>query len=237
MAKKQRKNKIYDRVLTFPKNPAYIKFFEETPHPDRFDDRTLSHAELFSKQDLNTNKYQLICDFLFVKNYLKPELSDLDKKILKMPSIFQDMADEESDESYKIAFKHLSNCFYNYFSSPTKGDIIPEPMWIDKKVIANYYPTLEAINDLRMNLFNTAAKNNLVDKLKKINAFRDERADFYFWNTDPRNWSEVSYQARVSSIRNCSAIYSFTKANLPAAYWALGDHTVNAIPEGYVKPL
>ncbi len=75
-----------------------------------------------------------------------------------------------------------------------------------------------------------------MQKLRIAGAFGNERKDFYLWNTNPRNWSDISYQARSTykyDIQHMKSYKSFTPS---PQYMALGNFSINAIPEGYVQP-
>lgn len=104
------------------------------------------------------------------------------------------------------------------------------------------------------NLFNPAAEENLKEKLREAGAFGDERRDFYFWNTSPYNWDDMSCQMRpvkwnkicpkhwVDAVSDRFSVNIFSKPwtmpndRLHHQYGALGNFTINALPEGYVEP-
>lgn len=238
---------IYKNVFTFPRDLEHLKYFDKNPHPDKFPDKILAYEGFHASQDLNTNIFQKRLDFSMVSKYLQPYLSDLDRKLLLMPEKFHEMIAQTDDEDYKIAFTHLRDVFYSYFSTPISDSIRPDIQWIDYKFATNYRIAQKPLQDLKNNLFNPKAMDKLAEKLEESGAFGDERRDFYFWNTEPRNWSDISYQSRpVNHYYPGYSQYSFdkitniplriSKLNLTPQYWALGDFTINAIPEGYVQP-
>lgn len=161
----------------------------------------------------------------------------MDRKLLYLPEKMQNWINEEKDEYYLKAFTHLHDCFFNYFSTPLDERVKPDIQWINFPFIMNYPPAQAAMKDLRANLFNDAALKKLMEKLGEAGAFKDEKTEFNFWNTDPTNWSEISFQSRKVKLFSPSILRSIRTLDLPAQYWALGDFTINAIPEGYVERL
>lgn len=182
-------------------------------------------------------------------------MSDFEKELLSLPDILQKEIDAGGDKDHLAAITHLRDCFYNYFSTSTKDNIAPDIQWIDPQFIANYSPAKNALADLKKNLFNTAGVKKLKEKLREAGAFGDRKKDFYLWNTSPYNWDDMSYQARPVDWISFGFLYELTKrlfsklsklftlSNyempndfLPGQYIALGNFTINAIPEGYVEP-
>lgn len=229
-------NPIYRNVLTFPQDAEFIKHFDQIPHRDRISEQLLGLVEQLFPYDLNVHNAQKKLDFEWVKRELASKLSEMDKKLLYLPDKVQQWINTARDEDYRTAFTHLRDCFYNYFSTPVNGNVLPAIQWIDYAFAAKYPPAQKALQDLKANLFNEKAVVKLLEKLREAKVFGDRRTDFYFWNTSPYNWSDISYKAR--SVKNFSKEFlkSFTTISWPPQYWALGDFTINAIPEGYVVP-
>lgn len=231
-----RKKAIYKNVLTFPQGVDHLKYFEKNPHPERIPDELLAFSELFAKPDLNVNPIQQSIEFNLIKKYLEPNLSDRDRKIMRMPDILQQIIDASTDRDAIKAMTHLRSCFYNYFSTPLSEHIRPDIQWIEYHFVSKYRPTQVALNKLKNNLFNAKAMDKLVEKLHEAGAFADKRKDFYFWNTSPYNWSEISYQSRSVTWLSWPSFREFIKFKIRPQYLALGDFTINAIPEGYIQP-
>lgn len=96
----------------------------------------------------------------------------------------------------KISLTHLRDVFLTYFSTPIDESVRPDIQWIDFKFATDYGHAQAALEDLERNLLNEAAKTKLEEKLREAGAFVKEKKDFYFWNTDPYNWPDISYQSR-----------------------------------------
>lgn len=241
---------IYKNVLTFPKGTEHLKYFEKNPHPDRIPDNELAIYEAMPKVDLNVNLLQRLMEYNLVKKYLAPKLGGIDQKIIRMPEKMQKMIDAGAKGDRLTAFTHLRDSFINYFTTPTDDSVVPDIQWIDFPFAVNYEPAQIALDDLRQNLFNNAAMLKLLEKLNAAGAFGDKVQNFYFWNSDPQYWSDISYQARSAKYMNwsfpqipgtlqrieegCNKL--LFNEELPPQYLALGDFTINALPEGRVTP-
>lgn len=232
----ERKKGIYKNILTFPKGTDHLKYFEKNPHPDKIPDELLVYNDLFANSSLNVSSFRRKLDFDMVSKFLEPDLSSIDKRILRMPEKLQKMIDNATDDDYITAFAHLRDCFYNYFSTPTDENTRPDIQWIEYPFAAKYPLAQKALQNLKNNLFNSKALNKLVEKLQEAEAFDNERKDFYFWNTEPYNWSDISYQSRSIQHSWDNLPIQWSRYIITPQFYALGDFTINAIPEGYVQP-
>lgn len=169
--------------------------------------------------------------------------------------MLQKEIDAGGDKDYITFLTHLRDCFRNYFSTPTDKSVIPDIQWIDPQFALNYGPAQNALKDLKDKLFYDTAVEKLKEKLWEAGAFSNNQKDFYLWNTSPYNWDDMSYQSRPVQWRSKNSrktIYNRLKSKLkergfsakflmpndllPEQFGALGDFTINAIPEDYVVP-
>lgn len=233
-----RKRLMYKNILSYPKGTEHFKYFEKIPHRNRHPQELIDIYEATPKPELNPPILLQQMDFERIKKELAANLSDTDIKIMRLPGGLGEMARETIFKENTIAYNHLQRCLYNYFtSSLATGETAPI-QWISYPFAVNYLAAQKTLRDLNNNLFNEKAKNKLIEKLVEAGAFGNERREFYFWNTSPRNWSEMSYQARSVKFSMLSdGIPSLFSLDLPAQYTALGDFTINALPEGSVEPL
>lgn len=236
-------NSVYEKTLEFPSGQEHLKYFDHNPHPDKIPDESLLFAEPFLKKDLNTPLLEKRLQFQLVKDKLWPSLTDKERKILLLPEKLNQFISLVDNPYAKAALEHLSGAFLTYLSTPIDKSVRPDIQWIDYKFATDYEHAQEALGDLEKNLLNSTAKNKLEEKLREAGAFGKDKIDFYFWNTSPYNWSEISYQSRsVQHIRKKIPDF-FEKLPLSRGvfglipqYAALGDFTINAIPEGYIQP-
>lgn len=229
---------IYKNVLSYPTGTDHFKYFEKIPHPERLSPELQGIYESQPGRDLNPKLALMQMEFERVKSKLESNLSDIDIKIMRLPEILEEMKTEINDGEFKTSYEHLCRSFYNYFTSSLHDGMQPDIMWIDYDFAVNYRPARVALRDLKENLLNSKAQGKLIEKLKEMGVFGEKKINFYFWNTSPYNWSEISYQSR--SVKYSKIIDGFTtlmNPGLPAQYVALGDFTINALPEGYVEPL
>lgn len=238
----KRKKEMFKNVLAYPEGTEHLKYFDKIPHPERFSDMELALAEAFAEKDLNPPEFLKKMEFENVKEKLYPKMSTLEKKILSLPEYFDDLlrkelAKKDKNENFIIAYRHLRDCFRDYLASSIGDPNEPDIRWIDYDFGVDYAPAQKALKDLTANLWNEAAMNNLIQKLGKAGALTDkpEYVNFNLWNTDPKNWSDMSYQARSVKYLNRPVLDSWERKFLPAQYWALGDYTINALPEGRVR--
>lgn len=237
-------NPIYKKVLEFPSGFDHLKYFGYNPHPDKIADEDLIFTRPVTDKDLNIPLAQKQMEFHFAKNKLWLSLSEKERKMLLLPEKLDKFISLVNEPYAKIALRHLRDTFLTYFSTPIDKSVRPDIQWIDFKFATDYEHAQAALEDLEKNLLNTAAKAKLEEKLREAGAFGKEKKDFYFWNVDPYSWPDISYQAR--SVQHILPKNLPPQHGLPLSqpgvfglipqYAALGDFTINAIPEGYVKP-
>lgn len=193
-------------------------------------------------------------EFELIRQLLGEKLSDFEKELLSLPEVLQKEINSNTDPGYIKFLTHIRDSIFNYFSTPVDKTIVPDIQWIDSQFALDAPIARQALADLRANLFNTAAVENLQEKLREAGAFGQVKTPFYFWHTSPYNWDDMSYQMRpvewndiwqgqwfrALSDRTFVNIKSepLTMPNnrLQPQYGALGNFTINAIPEGYVEP-
>lgn len=249
----EKREKMFENVLKFPEGTAHLDYFEKNPHPDRIGDKELALYDLFHNNATNGVDPGVRLDFEGIKRFLDQNLSDFERELLRLPEVLQNEINNGGDKDYLTLLIHLRDCFCRYFSTPTDKTILPGIQWIDGSFIKDYYFAQNAIADLRNNLFNTKAKNNLVDKFKDAKAFNGQDVDFYMWNTNPYNWDDMSFQSRAIKWESFPFIWLFVKGlytkllsnfnidkltmpsdTVPTQYGALGNFTINALPEGKI---
>lgn len=246
---------MYENALKYPKGDKHLEYFVNNPHPEIFSDSRSFLFEAFN-EPINKNNYLTKrIEFENVKRLLGPKLSEFERELLSLPDVLQKEIDASSDKNYIAFLTHLRDCFYNYFSTPIDPAISPDIQWINPQFVTSYGPAQKAINDLKNNLFNDKVIDKLKEKLREAGAFGNDIIKFYLWNTSPYNWEDISFQSRPVKWWSLDSLNTMLQRFeskfmekgtsikllmpndlLPDQYGALGNFTINAIPEGYVKP-
>lgn len=151
-------NSIYANLLTFPEGTDHLKYFDANPHPEKIPADLLSIWNATPAPDLNPNLLKKQIEFNLVKDALMPKLSDMDKRLMRLPEKMQEWIDNATDEESLTMATHLRDSFYNYFSTPLDEDIQPDIQWIDYLFAIRHSGAPDVLKDLQANLFNSAAK-------------------------------------------------------------------------------
>lgn len=172
--------------------------------------------------------------FYKVQQYLNGKLSDKEMNMLKL-------ADFVANEKYKFLFAPgmetamgiLRDYWPRWFGGraniPAKYNT--DLYWIPWSFFMEDDYINRVKDDLVANTLNPKALDSIYTELKTSGKIGDEISDFNFTDEHPLMWNRLAYQLR--SARFGFRLGSFKKPQ----YWALGNFSINALPEGTVIPL